>query len=36
VWAYLERDLAQPALAPIRAWFDANIPADKRGSATIA
>jgi aminoglycoside/choline kinase family phosphotransferase len=36
VWAYLERDLAQPALAPVRAWFDANIPADKRGSATIA
>lgn len=36
VWAYLERDLAQPALAPVRAWFDANIPADKRGGATIA
>ena len=36
VWAYLERDLAQPALAPVRAWFDANIPVDKRGSATIA
>jgi hypothetical protein len=36
VWGYLERDLAQPALAPVRAWFDANIPADKRGSATIA
>jgi len=36
VWGYLERDLAHPALAPVRAWFDANIPADKRGSATIA
>ena len=36
VWAYLERDLAQPALAPVRAWFDANIPADKRGSATLS
>lgn len=36
VWAYLERDLAQPALAPVRAWFDANIPADKRGQAQIA
>jgi N-acetylmuramate 1-kinase len=36
VWAYLERDLAQPALAPVRAWFDANIPADKRGQARIA
>ena len=36
VWGYLERDLAHQALAPVRAWFDANIPADKRGSATIA
>jgi aminoglycoside/choline kinase family phosphotransferase len=35
VWAYLERDLAQPALAPVKAWFDANIPAGKRGGATI-
>ncbi len=31
VWSYLERDLAHPALAEVRAWFDANIPADKRG-----
>ncbi len=31
VWAYLERDLAQPVLEPVRRWFDANIPADKRG-----
>lgn len=31
VWAYLERDLAQPALAPVRAWFDVNLPAAKRG-----
>jgi aminoglycoside/choline kinase family phosphotransferase len=36
VWTYLERDLAQPALAPVKAWFDTNIPADKRGSAKIA
>lgn len=36
VWGYLERDLAQPALAPVRAWFDANVPVDRRGSATIA
>lgn len=35
VWTYLERDLAQPALAPVKAWFDANIPADKRGSAKL-
>lgn len=31
VWTYLERDLAQPALAPVAAWFDANIPASLRG-----
>lgn len=31
VWGYLERDLAHPALAEVKAWFDANIPADKRG-----
>lgn len=31
VWRYLERDLAQPVLAPVRAWFDANIPPALRG-----
>lgn len=31
VWAYLERDLAHPALAEVSAWFDTNIPPDKRG-----
>jgi hypothetical protein len=31
VWAYLERDLAEPVLEPVRRWFDANIPADRRG-----
>ncbi len=31
VWGYLERDLAHPALAEVRTWFDANIPSDKRG-----
>jgi aminoglycoside/choline kinase family phosphotransferase len=31
VWGYLERDLAHPALAEVRTWFDSNIPADKRG-----
>lgn len=30
VWALLERDLAHPALAPVAAWFDANIPAELR------
>ncbi|PZU09286.1 phosphotransferase [Sphingomonas sp.] len=31
VWAYLERDLAHPALAPVKAWFDRAVPEDKRG-----
>jgi N-acetylmuramate 1-kinase len=31
VWRYLERDLAHPALKPVADWFDANIPAEKRG-----
>ncbi|MFV0624777.1 aminoglycoside phosphotransferase family protein [Sphingomonas sp. ac-8] len=31
VWSYLERDLAQPVLAPVAAWFDANLPAALRG-----
>ncbi|MEW4448177.1 phosphotransferase [Qipengyuania sp. JC766] len=26
VWEAMERDLAHDALAPVRAWFDANIP----------
>jgi aminoglycoside/choline kinase family phosphotransferase len=30
VWALLERDLMHPALAPVAAWFDANIPAELR------
>jgi len=30
VWEAMERDLAHPALAPVAAWFDANIPAALR------
>lgn len=30
VWAAMERDLAHPALAPVAAWFAANIPAHLR------
>ena len=26
VWEAMERDLAHPALAPVAAWFDANVP----------
>ena len=33
VWAHLERNLAHPALAPVRAWFDVNVPAAWRGGA---
>jgi aminoglycoside/choline kinase family phosphotransferase len=32
VWAALERDLAHPALEPVAAWFDANIPAELRAA----
>ncbi len=32
VWSYLERDLTHPALAPVKAWFDAHVPADKRAA----
>lgn len=39
VWAHLERDLSHPALAPVAAWFDANVPAELRaaggGSFTV-
>ncbi len=33
VWGYLERNLAAPSVAPVRAWFDANIPAAARAAA---
>ena len=35
VWRYLDRDLTHPALAPVAAWFDATIPADKRGDPMV-
>lgn len=35
MWGLLERDLAQPALVPVRTWFDANVPASKRAEAWI-
>jgi aminoglycoside/choline kinase family phosphotransferase len=31
VWAYLERDLSQPELAPVARWFDDNVPPELRG-----
>ena len=33
IWRYLERNLAHPALEPLRAWFDVNIPPAARGDA---
>lgn len=30
MWGLLERDLAQPGLEPVRAWFDAHVPVAKR------
>ena len=32
VWGYLERDLAHPALAPVKAWFDRAVPAEMRAA----
>ena len=33
VWSYLERNLAHPVLAPVRAWYDAHVPPEKRAAA---
>jgi len=33
VWSYLERNLAHPALEAVRAWFDSNVPPEKRAAA---
>lgn len=33
VWEALERDLAHPALGPVAAWFDRNVPAELRDPA---
>lgn len=32
MWGLLERDLAQPSLAPVRHWFDAHVPIEKRAA----
>lgn len=32
MWGLLERDLAHPALGPVAAWFDANVPAASRAT----
>ncbi len=33
LWGLLERDLAHPALAPVKAWFNAYVPASARAAA---
>lgn len=33
MWDLLERDLAHPALVPVKSWFDANVPASHRHDA---
>jgi aminoglycoside/choline kinase family phosphotransferase len=33
VWGLLERDLAQPHLAPVRDWFDRNVAPEHRAAA---
>jgi hypothetical protein len=33
MWGLLERDLRHPALAPVREWFDSNVPSEKRAAA---
>jgi len=35
IWAYVERNFAHPAVAPIRRWFDAHLPPEARGDACV-
>ena len=35
IWTYVERNLRHPAVAPVRAWFDANVPPRYRGDACM-
>jgi aminoglycoside/choline kinase family phosphotransferase len=35
VWAYLERDLSFPVLAPVARWFDTNVPPEWRGDPLV-
>jgi aminoglycoside/choline kinase family phosphotransferase len=32
MWGLLERDLARPELAPVKAWFDVNVPNERRAA----
>src|SRR3546814_9321540 len=33
MWGLIERDLAHPALVPVRKWLDANVSAERRAAA---
>jgi N-acetylmuramate 1-kinase len=35
VWAYLERDLVQPVLAPVARWLDDTVPPELRGDPLL-
>jgi aminoglycoside/choline kinase family phosphotransferase len=35
IWTYVERNFRHPALAPVRAWFDAHVPPEARGDACL-
>ncbi len=35
VWTYLERDFAQPVMAPVAAWFETNVPPARRGDPLV-
>ena len=35
MWGLLERDLRHPVLEPVRAWFDSNVPSEKRAAAWV-
>lgn len=35
MWGLLERDLAHPGLAPLKSWFDDNIPAEIRSQSPV-
>ena len=36
MWGLLERDLEHPVLAPVRAWFDANVGSENRAAPWAA
>jgi N-acetylmuramate 1-kinase len=35
MWGLLERDLAQPGLTALKAWFDATVPAERRAASPL-